>query len=205
MELHGVISFLSTRKPTDLEIKRYHDGTLQSSVELTENIPWEPYSARFADSERAARAAPSVSAVRVTIPQPKVSNVKLEEEEERSYHRFQRPPILEERELEVASRLDASNFPIELADEDELVARIVAAVNVAPDCETGSGGGPPLCDKCVEKGCRCTAKVATRDRGSAVMKEILAKRWGIGLDTAHQTQMATTQVGIRKVLNPVER
>lgn len=33
MELHGVISYLSTRKPTDKEVQRYHDGTLQT-VEL---------------------------------------------------------------------------------------------------------------------------------------------------------------------------
>ena len=149
MELHGVISFLSTRKPTNVEIKRSHDGTLQS-VELTENIPLEPYSTRFADSEKAARAAPSVSVVCVTIPQPKVSNMKSEEEEERAYHRFQRPLILEERELAVNSRLDVSNCPIELADKDILAARIVAAVNVGPDCEMDSGGSSPPCDECAE-------------------------------------------------------
>ena len=38
MEMHGVISFLSTRKPTDDEIERNHAGHLQS-VELTDNLP----------------------------------------------------------------------------------------------------------------------------------------------------------------------
>jgi hypothetical protein len=38
-----------------------------------------------------------------------------------------------------------------------------------------------------------------------ITKEILAKRWGIGLDTAHRTLTATTQAGIRRVLHPVER
>ena len=205
MELHGVISFLSTRKPTNAEVQCYHEGTLQS-VELTENIPWEPYSARFAESETAARAVPSVSAVRVTFPRPKVSDNKSEEEEEvKSYHRFQRPPILDDRELAVASRLDVSNSPIELADEDELVARIVAVVNVGSDSEMEGGSRSP-CEECANKtGCRCAAKIATKDRGSVLTKEILAKRWGIGLDTAHRTLTATTQVGIRKVLNPVER
>ncbi len=68
MELLGVISFLSTRKPTKAEIERYQAGHLQS-VELTENMLWEPYSAKFAETEQAARVAPSVSAVCVTIPQ----------------------------------------------------------------------------------------------------------------------------------------
>jgi hypothetical protein len=167
MELHGVILFLSTRKPTDVELKQYDDGHLQS-VELTENIPWEPDSTRFAESEKAARAAPSVSAVRVTIPRPKVSDIRSEEEEERAYHRFQRPTILEERELKVASRLDASNSPIELADEDQLAARVVAVVNVGSECEMDSGGSPSCDVECAKKGCRYTAKIATRDQRSVI-------------------------------------
>ena len=96
MELHGVISYISTRKPTDAEIERYQAGHLQS-VELTDNMPWEPYSAKFAETEQAARAAPSVSAVRVTIPRQLVFDQAAEEEEEICYQqRFQRPPILDE-------------------------------------------------------------------------------------------------------------
>ncbi|KAI2511639.1 hypothetical protein MHU86_2705 [Fragilaria crotonensis] len=65
LELHGVISFVSTRKPTTDEIDQYQSGVFQS-VELTEKIPWEPYSAKFAETEDAARSAKTVSAVRVT-------------------------------------------------------------------------------------------------------------------------------------------
>ena len=85
MEMHGVISFLSTRKPTDDEIERYHAGHLQS-VELTDNLPWEPYSAKFAETETAARAAPSIAALRVIIPRTNLPQFETEEEEEyRSY------------------------------------------------------------------------------------------------------------------------
>jgi hypothetical protein len=42
-------------------------------------------------------------------------------------------------------------------------------------------------------------------RGPVITKELLAKRWGIGLDTAHQTLTAMTQSGIRHVLHPVEQ
>ena len=45
----------------------------------------------------------------------------------------------------------------------------------------------------------------SKARGPVITKEILAKRWGIGLDTAHRTLTATTQSGIRRVLHPVER
>ncbi len=83
-----------------------------------------------------------MSAVCVTIPRPKVSDNRLKEEEEEVYQRFQRPPILEERELAVASRLNVSNSPVELSDEDELVTRIVDAVNVRS--ESVMEGGSPL-------------------------------------------------------------
>jgi hypothetical protein len=47
--------------------------------------------------------------------------------------------------------------------------------------------------------------MSTLERGPIITKEILAKRWDIGLDTAHRTLTATTQQGIRRVLHPVER
>jgi hypothetical protein len=43
-------------------------------------------------------------------------------------------------------------------------------------------------------------------QGPGITKEIMAKRWGIGLDTAHRTLIATMQQGIRHILaHPVER
>lgn len=84
MALHGVISHLSTRKPTNNEIRRYQEGLLQS-VELTENMPWEPYSTKFAETESVARSAPSVSAIRVTIPQASAPRHAPEEEAEDHY------------------------------------------------------------------------------------------------------------------------
>ena len=47
--------------------------------------------------------------------------------------------------------------------------------------------------------------MSLKARGPVITKEILAKRWGIGLDTAHQTLTAMMQSGIRRVLHPVER
>jgi hypothetical protein len=48
------------------------------------------------------------------------------------------------------------------------------------------------------------AAMSARERGSVITKEIQARRWGIGLDTAHRTLTATMQKGIRRVLHPVE-
>ena len=38
-----------------------------------------------------------------------------------------------------------------------------------------------------------------------IMKEILARRWGIGLETAHWTLRGMTQRGIRTFLHPTNR
>jgi hypothetical protein len=204
MALHGVISYLSTRKPTAEEIQRFQTGQLQS-VELTDSMPWEPYSTKFAETEEAARLAPSVSAIRVTIPRHRVANSKPEEEEEEVYRSNpQRPFILDEHQLNVASRLERAGTMIELADDDELMARLVSAVNVMSESED-TNGAVIASDQAIAELERNVAGMGTKGRTSIITKEILARRWGIGLDTAHRTLTATTQLGVRKVLHPVER
>jgi hypothetical protein len=56
LEMHGVVSSFRSRLPTNEEIERYHDGELQS-VELTADVPWAPYSSKFEEVEKAARAS----------------------------------------------------------------------------------------------------------------------------------------------------
>jgi hypothetical protein len=205
MALHGVISHLSTRKPTKDEISRYQEGLLQS-VELTENTPWEPYSTKFAETEEAARQRPSVSAIRVTIPQASAPRHSPEEEEEEDRYRSnnpQRPLIMDERQVAVASRLDRAASMIELIDDDDFLMRIVSTINVGSECEqeeefAGSTAHQPDVDRAV-------AGLMSKDRGPVITKEILARRWGIGLDTAHRTLIATTQFGVRRILHPVDR
>ena len=202
MELHGVISHLRTRKPTDDEIQRYQTGLLQS-VELTSNVPWEPYSPTFAETENAARASPSVAALRVTIPRIHDSSEVLDSDENPTHP--QRPTMSDERCLAVAKRLQRSNDLVELLDSD-LAARLVAAVNIESDCVAGDGleyPDDPICAISDED--RRIFGLSTKERGPIITKEILSRRWGIGLDTAHRTITATTQNGIRRVLHPVER
>ena len=69
LDMHGVALSFCTQLPTDEEIERYRDGELQL-VGLTANMPWEPYSSKFAEREKATRASRSTSAVRVTSPRP---------------------------------------------------------------------------------------------------------------------------------------
>jgi hypothetical protein len=100
LEMHGVISHLRTRKPTEDEIERYQVGQLQA-VELTEDSPWEPYSTKFAETELAACAAHSVTVPRVTSPRSKDTCITSSEAEEGFHPR--RLLILTERCISVAT------------------------------------------------------------------------------------------------------
>ena len=206
LEMHGVISYLQTRLPTNDEIERYRAGQFQS-VELTEDIPWEPYSNKFAEREVAARAQRKTSAVRVTSPHPKHVTKLTNEAEERTNPRRLWNRIGEERCIAVVSRLALSMEPIELSDEMDLADRLIAAINTTATDTNGDGlaerPDDSLCTTTDED--RLVFAMSTKDRGPVITKEILAKRWGIGLDTAHRTLTSTTQVGIRRVLHPVER
>jgi L-arabinose isomerase len=62
LDMHGVILHLHTCSPMMEEIERYQNGLLQA-VELTKDIPWELYSMKFAETEAAACAACSVTAL----------------------------------------------------------------------------------------------------------------------------------------------
>ena len=52
---------------------------------------------------------------------------------------------------------------------------------------------------------RGVAVVSTTSRSGEVDAETLARRWGIGVDTARKTIRVTTQAGVRNVIRPVER
>ena len=117
LEMHGVISHLRTCKPTVAEVERYQAGLLQS-VELTEDVPWEPYSPKFAETEAAACAAHSVMALRVRVPHRKDSSTHSSEDEVENYP--QRSPILMEHCVAVVSHLAQTQVPIELSVDKDL-------------------------------------------------------------------------------------
>jgi hypothetical protein len=194
LEMHGVISHL----PTDQEIAQYTNGLFQAAV-LTEDIPWEPYSEKFAMAESTARSARS--AVQHVMSDHGSHGSTSEEEV------VPKPPLLTQRCIAVASRLSQSQDAVELSYEDDLVERLVAAVNIEADARSGDGlyerAEDTLCG--LTEADRLVCAMSSKDRGPVITKEILAKRWGIGLDTAHRTLTATTQNGIRRVLHPIER
>jgi hypothetical protein len=94
--MHGVISHLQTRKPTAKEIEDYTNGLFQEAV-LTEDIPWEPYSAKFATAESMARTARAAVQNMTSSHGSHGSHGSTPEEE------MVKPPILTQRCIAVAS------------------------------------------------------------------------------------------------------
>jgi hypothetical protein len=94
-----------------------------------------------------------------------------------------------------------------LSYEDDLVARLIAAVNIEADVMNRDGlyerTEDALCN--MSEADQMICAMSSKDRGPVIAKEILAKRWGIGLNTVHRTLTATMQSGIRCVLHPIER
>ena len=104
-------------------------------------------------------------------------------------------------------RFDVLPVPAELLDDGEVAERLVAAVNVAGDDVFGDGldgyGDAELYELGSEK--RNVFALSRSEKGAIITKEVLARRWGIGLNTAHRTLRATTQRGVRTFLHPSER
>ena len=77
------------------------------------------------------------------------------------------------------------DLPIELASPELLCSRVLSSVRVVPSDRTASA--------------------VQHRRNPPLSKELLARRWGIGINAAERTLTVTTQAGIRKLHNPVER
>ena len=140
LDMHGVISHLCTRKPTPDEVQQYTNGLFQAAV-LTEDIPWEPYSSKFASAEtttRTARAAVKTHNSGFVCVEPGMLSVhgfhgSLTEEA------MQKTPILTQHCVAVASRLSQGQDAVELTHEDDLAVRLIAALNIEADAKSGDG------------------------------------------------------------------
>ena len=94
--------------------------------------------------------------------------------------------------------------PPELYDEEHFVERMIVSINVASDDFDGDGlSGHRDCDlfESTDEQREIFA-LSTDEKRSVITKETLARRWGIGLDTAQRTLRVMTQRGVRTFLHP---
>jgi hypothetical protein len=104
LEMHGVISHLRTCKPMAKEIEQSTSGLFQEAV-LTKDIPWEPYSTKFATAENTARST------RAAVQNMTYSNGSHESHESHGSmpeEETMKPPILTQHCIAVALRLSQS-------------------------------------------------------------------------------------------------
>ena len=176
LEMNGVVSFFSSHKPSADELENCRRVTLSSDV------PWDPNDPSWEAQERAMDRQSRVSEVILNGDRnPDVARVDGD-----------------------GTRFDLIPDPPELLDEDEFADRLIQSVNVAGDDWNGDGlDGYENEDLfCIE---RNVFSLSIDDKRNVITKETLARRWGIGLDTAHKTLKCTTQRGIRTFLYSTDR
>jgi hypothetical protein len=96
---------------------------------------------------------------------------------------------------------------VETIDDHALYHRMIATVHITPYDDFSLASDyktDPNTDQ-INSGARYLSSLTTAERRSAITPEILAKRWGIGLNTAAETLQHTTQEGVRNVYIPSER
>jgi hypothetical protein len=186
--LDGIISYLPTRKPTQEEMTEFRKQSPDTWIELTSDVAWRPYSKEFRDAEH--RCTQDLRSAR------KVETGDRTGDKVDSLHRS----------ISVAKSV-RERSPYDFLNEETMADRLIMRVNVAADDVPGDGLSGRLDDEIypTDEDDRVLMKMKSSERGSVVTKEILARRWGIGLETAKRTLRSTTQAGIRRVLDPSER
>jgi len=183
LQLNGIISGLVTRKPTDAEA-----GNFDLHVEITSDEEWDPSSIDFAQAEEEVAATMKVSFVETT-------DMDVEEEE-----------VLDDVMLNVFQLANMTD--IESEQGDNLLDRIVSSVKMRY-CVSEPVDWLEDLRKVSEARrvelARHPSAMSRNQSSSVVTPEVLAKRWNVGLTTASRILDTTTQYGVRKIENPVQR
>ena len=177
LHLRGVISYMETWLPSQAML----DDPNMKRIVMTSDRPWKPYLPRFQEQEDAARDRRDASAVR---------RVQLAEIV---------PSFTPEQR-------------IDLLGDETLYNRLIASVNVAADDTIGDGvhghedetiypiGSDEMCNHLCE-----IHSLTTDEKSPFITKEILSRRWMIGLDSADRTLRVTTQRGVKTIIRPTDR
>ena len=160
LEMNGVISYFSSHRPTDDELRNC------VHVEMCNDTPWDPNDSSFAEQELAASFHSTTQVSAVHQSGDTVGGDARCEDDGRG------PDIRIAGETCTVPR----PMPAELMDDDELAVRFVQAVNVAGDDIFGDGldgyGDQELYDLGVER--RSVFALSRAEKGLIVMKEVLA-------------------------------
>jgi hypothetical protein len=168
LELNGVVSYFASHKPSDDDLENCR------RIVLSSDVPWNPNDPTFERQERALEQRAS-----------RVSEVLRNGDASLEVHG-------EEAEDAKDARAWVPKSP-ELLLDQELAERFVQSVNVAGDDWNGDGldGYEDSELYAMSDLDRFVFSLSADDKRNVITKEILARRWGIGLDTAHRTLRQT--------------
>jgi hypothetical protein len=188
--MHGIASYLPTRKPSQEEIEEC------PRYDMTSDAKWEPYDKAYADREE--RYAKHDNALRGERAASLRQIEETSQERPTKRVRIQVETVQEEQVEEIP---DNMNEPIvnEDAIEDGAEERYIYGINTESDedkpGEVVFGDEDELHTRLVAS-VSCGSTV-TSQRKSTTTPEELSRKWGIGLETAKKTLNATTQRGVR--------
>ena len=226
LKLDGIISYLDTRQPTKAEI----DGEVTSAFFwATSDEEWDPHSKQFADDERIISNQlrpddPNVEddrlyRIKECSRNRNISSIAIADDGLLFDRMLQNRKISEScagdigLEQELIDDVRECYRVSTVRNDIETTTRSVFGVSIV-DNETESV--PMLVDE-IENVVRTDlvegidSDVRTDNIGQVqsgrkkLSAEVLAKRWGIGLQTAMNTLRVTTQKGLRKVTHPVQK
>jgi hypothetical protein len=185
LEMCGVISFLPTRRPTDKKLETC------VSYDLTSDIPWEPYSPSFRKREQRTAA----EAVSVAVPADSTDPASTEE----ALSLYVASSHTDVDPFDDGYLLEWLIDSVRLTDDNTqwTIASVRSVLNGGSESPTeGTEGADPSREE----------SAATRSATQPlILTESLAKKWQIGLDKAQATLRATSQMGLRMVVNPLAR
>ena len=191
LSLRGIISFLPTSFPTDQQLNTCRQIILTSSTE------WDPYSTAFEEQENRHVSAVSSNQTEVEKPQ-------IEQES------FILSPNCDVEQFKQTVRINSLKREVnaELLPDSTLIQRMIHSVNIAADDIAGdglTGWNDRSVSSLRSAKDRSIMAMASTGKTSALTKEILARRWGCGLESAKKTLQVTTQFGIRNVIHPYDK
>ena len=184
LEMRGVISYFESHKPSEDELENCR------RIVMTSDVSWNPYDESFETQERAANQHAAI-ADEAGVETARVSEVDRNGD------------------IKCGTRTKFAVIPDppELLSDEAFVERLVASVNIASDDLYGDGMDGYRDQELfqVSSATREVFEMSRSEKKSVVTKEVLARRWGIGLDTAHRTLKQTTLRGVRSVILPTDR
>lgn len=204
LKLNGIISYFPVHFPSQRELD---EGT---QVELTSQDEWDPNSEEFEEEEDKA-----IKRISTVFTQEPANGLSDHDE----YERQARISALNSRSLVGEPLIEVIS---EDSDDRDLTKRLISSVQEASDDFTGDGlegwedtdiygeSAAVISGVFGSSGVFDAAKsgvfgMSSEKRESIVTKEVLARRWHIGLETADRTLKVTTQKGVRTVIHPLER